>query len=277
MHALYTLRFTLTGLLGLLGLLALLAGCAPMLMVPPAHVSQGESPRALRAGQVAAGGSYVGTGVFHGLFESGLTAKMFSGETTVGLGNNLDVRLLASYASLKSEGEEPGLFGRRRKHVDYYGATGFDRNVFATTLRLKWNPRRNPGWAMTLGGGLGDGLGQNFWSVEHAQIFGAENRFFIPYFNLKGVLSGPVDARKVTWNSTKYWPEYSKTPRTTLGLEAIMGIRLPLTDLRTASDRRRANHPFLRGEIGVLSLQDGDSTSIMGATASVALVFPLRR
>jgi hypothetical protein len=256
---------------------ALLCGCAPMLMVPPTHLSQGESPRALRAGQVSAGGSYAGVGTFSGLFESGLSARMFSGETTVGLGGDMDLRVLASYASLRSEGEEVRLFGSSGKHIDYYEVTGFDRNVFATTLRLKWNPHRNPGWAMTLGGGLGDGLGQNFWSVEHAQIFGAENRFFIPYFNLKGVLSGPVDARKVTWNSTKYWPEYSKTPRTTLGLEAIMGFRLPLTDLRTASDRRRANHPFLRGEIGVLSLQDGDSTAIMGATASVALVFPLRR
>jgi hypothetical protein len=247
-----------------------------MLVVPPTHISQGESPRALRAGQISAGASFMGTGMSSGLFESGISAKVFTGEATIGLGNDFDARVLSSYATMKSEGEEAGFWGSD-EHVDYIKVSGFDREVVATTLRVKWNPNRNDGWAMTLGGGIGRGLDQNFWSIEHAQIFGMENRYLIPYLNLKASINGPLNARRVNWDSTKYWNAYSKMPQTSWSFETLLGARIPLADLTSASDRRRANHPFLRGEIGLLSLRDRDSTGLIGATASIALVFPLRQ
>lgn len=250
------------------------SACSPMLIVPPTHVSQGESPRALRAGQISAGGSFTGIGLTSGIFNAGVGARMLSGETTLGLGRDLDARLMGSFARLSSSGEDEDVFGSD-ENVDYYHVSGFDRHVYGSTLRVKWNPKRG-GWAMTLGAGLGHGLDQNFYSLEHAQIVGFENRYLVPYMNIKGMLNGPLNARPVVWDSTPYWHAHSRTPRTSFGLEVLLGVRIPLTNLTSAPDGKRANHPFLRGEVGLMTLSETDTTNVFGPSFSVGVVFPLR-
>src|SRR3989338_1410826 len=130
--------------------LSLLCACSPKLVVPPAHIAHGDSPRTVRAGKgaVAMGvGGYVNMDIFRG----GYGGRLWSVDGTFGVRRDLDLRFIGTWNHLYLEEGDPwpGI-------APGFLEQGLHPDIQSAFLRLKWNPGPfRDFWAATLGGGVG--------------------------------------------------------------------------------------------------------------------------
>ena len=247
--------------------------CAPGLVVPPTHIVDGESPHALPAHKVSMGG---GLSAFDwpGNYGVDLSGFILNMEGTLGLWHDLDLRLLLTDVELKVVGHSCAFpcIQEGAQDTNYLARSGLGSNVRSGTLRLKWNPFGNRFWAMTAGGGMGISQNQGFYSLEHAQILGFENRRFVPYLNYKWSVNLPKNPKPIYWRDR----DYHKTPLTTWGNEFLMGVKIPFAQIPFSQIpllHLKADPPLMMVELGMGTLQDRD-TSYSAMLGSVMFVFP---
>jgi len=255
-----------------------LAACTPLLVVPPVHQSQGDSPRALPPGAMNIGLGATGLGISSSILGDGVGVAAVNVEAARGLGRGFDLRVIGTRAWMSATTDDytddPNDNPYNTTEHDYLKEAGFTPDLAAVALRLKWNPGYNRFLALTLGTGQGWSQGRSWYSFETAGIFGVENRFFVPYLNLKYMVNIPTSSRPIVWKDSPHWDPYTGIPRKTTGVEILSGYKIPLTGHRQPWNR--TNPVYFKAE-GSLLVLTADTTSAIGLSISAAIVFPLGR
>ena len=184
--------------------------CSRRLLVPPTHAADGESPHTLpvkKASVDFAAGYFNASADLFGPWDIPLTGGIFNVDGGMGLKKDVDLRFYLSDVEM-----------------DRDMTSGLNSSIHSAAMRLKWNPDANRAWAMTAGAGLGNSQGLWYYSFEHSQILGFENKYFIPYLNARVMANIPLTSRTIYLSGS-----YSKKPLPTLGFDGLMGFKIPLT------------------------------------------------
>jgi len=107
-------------------------------------------------------------------------------------------------------------------------------NVYSLRAGVKYAPER---WlAFSAGLAPGSSVGGSYLAEDFGFTMGGENRYLVPFFSARGVLSVPLRARTVRimyddWDDS---PEeesqaYFRKPLFTSGWQIVQGLKLPLT------------------------------------------------
>lgn len=245
------------------------AACNPKLLVPPARALGGESPAVLPAGAVSGG---MTASVLHesGLFDETeeFNARLFAAHLTAGLGMDLDARLTATFASMSAPDEEG--------YEDYFEEADLDKDLRAATLRVKWNPGRNPFLSFSGAGGYGSWAGRGYYSGEWAVIFGTENPYFVPYLNFRSAYNTPVRRDSVRWADSPQWDSHAEYTLPSRSKEIILGFKVPLRAYKGPARREQnRNPPYVSLEFGLMELKDARN-GFMGSTIALDFHVPLR-
>jgi hypothetical protein len=144
-------------------------------------------------------------------------------------------------------------------HIQGDSAAGTDPNVYVVRVGAKY--QANVAFAVTGGYGLGWYAGGTFFSPDVGVITGFENRYVVPFFAARVLMSVPLRSRPVDTSSAgEAVGSHVDTAELTGGFATVNGVRLlippsfdPLVGVRGSA---------LAG-VGLLWLQDGEEDAVV--------------
>lgn len=223
--------------------LLILTGCNAHVFSPPANIAPMESTHVSDAGTTRLAGY-----VSNPKIEFGPRGTTLSARARHGLGHNLELGLDAHFVDFDTDSA---------LHDDLNAKIGIAR------LAGKWSPLGNY-FALTAGIGAGTHTAGQFIAPDLGIILAIENPYLIPFANISGFLSQPLNEKPVDLTHRNQNPgESIQTPALTWGATWSLGLKLPLTH---ATGMPIA--PYL-GVTGTRLWDEKDNTHILGFTTGI--------
>ncbi len=186
-------------------------GCQAHIFSPPANLAPMESVAVAQQGEIRIGGF-----VSVQTLGFGPDAVLGSLKARHGIGNDFEIGLDANLAGINSD---------KMSNKD-----DFNNKVFTSRVGGKWSPMGNY-FALTAGVGGGTHTGGQFFAPDLGVVFAYENEYLIPFANISGYLSQPINAKSVDFSYDEQpIGEAVETPRTTYGASWSLGLKIPLAN-----------------------------------------------
>lgn len=155
-------------------------------------------------------------------------------------------------------------------HIDGDPAADVDQNIYALRIGTKYMV--NSAFALTGGWGMGLHEGGSYASPDLGLLAGWENRYAVPFFSARGLLSVPIRAHEVdTTNAGTPLGTDVGTPVTTVGFGTTAGLRVPIPPSFEPHVGVRGS---LLGGVGTIFLGDNeDSAAVVSAGGGAEIEF----
>ncbi len=224
----------------------LAVGCNAHVFSPPANVGLSESSRTVAVNHTRLGLQFTGQGEIFGPEASMLSARMRQG-----IAESVEVGADAHFARIHGEPADKNL-------KPYLGIL---------RVGAKWEVLKD---FVALTGGAGGGLSDAglYIAPDLGIVVAFENPYVIPYGNLSGFVSQPVDAKAIDVSKEDEGVGTNiQTPELTYGFTWAGGVRVPLylhTGLPVA--------PYL-GFGGTVLRDSEESAQMFGVTGGIDVAF----
>jgi hypothetical protein len=151
-------------------------------------------------------------------------------------------------------------------------------NMYALRVGAKYAPVKH--FAVIGGAGGGGSAAGGFISPDLGIIGAFENRYFVPFGSLRGLVSAPINPRSVHFTTGDDASDgsddengdadsYRLTPKLTFGYELALGARVPFTHDDAAEVK-----PSLACALGITTLNDlSEDEGYSGFSCAVDVVF----
>ncbi len=227
--------------------LVITTGCTAHVFSPPANIAPMESVAVTPSGDTRLAGFVTSQTLDFGPHTSTVSLRVKQG-----LGYNLSVGMDANLT---------GIDTTQANDKDVAGQIGSAR------INGKWSPIGNY-FALTAGFGAGTHTGGQFIAPDLGIVLAYENPYLIPFANVSGFLSQPLNAKAVDISygddpvGTKV-----QTPDTTWGATWTLGLKLPLSNV--------SGIPFSPyfGITGAALWDDKEDTRVAGFSGGIDATF----